>query len=111
MASESLPAAHSPTAKGDDKVLSQRTFPGQGEVQEAIMVAPGGKTLTSGHMGEQIPMATGGLDQFGPQPNTILETHAAPESGEQPPSKEGCVPILPVTSVQPEALDSMLEAL
>ena len=36
-------------------------------------------------------METGeeGRIQFGPQPNTILETHMAPESGEQPPLKEG----------------------
>ena len=66
MASETPPAAHSPKAKGDDEVLSKRTFPGQGEVQEAVMVAPKGKTSASGHMGKQNPMATGGLDQFGP---------------------------------------------
>ena len=30
-----------------------------------------------------------GRIQFGPQPNTIPETHMAPESGEQPPLKEG----------------------
>ena len=36
-------------------------------------------------------METGeeGRIQFGPQPNTIPETHMAPESGEQPPLKEG----------------------
>ena len=36
-------------------------------------------------------METGeeGHVQFGPQPNTIPETHMAPESGEQPPLKEG----------------------
>ena len=34
-----------------------------------------------------------------------------PESGEQPPSREGGVPIPPVTSVQPEAPDNLLEAL
>ena len=62
MASETPPAAHSPKAKGDDEVLSQRTFTGQGKVQEAVMVVPGGKTSTSGHMGDQIPMATGGLN-------------------------------------------------
>ena len=53
----------------------------------------------------------GGHIQFGPQPNTILETHAAPESGKQPPSKEGGAPILPVTSVHPEAPDTLLEAM
>ena len=39
-------------------------------------------------------METGeeGRIQFGPQPNTIPETNMAPESGEQPPLKEGgCV--------------------
>ena len=56
-------------------------------------------------------MAPGGLDQFGPQPNTIPETHAASESGEQSPSKEGGVPVPPVTSVQPEAPDNLLKAL
>ena len=55
MASESPPAAQSPKAKGDAEVLSQRTFPGQGEGQEA----PEGETSVTGHMGEQTPMATG----------------------------------------------------
>ena len=35
----------------------------------------------------------------------------APESGKQPPSREGGMPIPPVTSVQPEAPDNLLEAL
>ena len=47
----------------------------------------------------------GGHVQFGPQPKMV------PESGEQPPSREGGVPIPPVTSVQPEAPDNLLEAL
>ena len=64
MVSESPPAAHSPKAKGDAKVLSRRTFPGQGEVQEA----PEGETSAVGHQGEQIPMETRdeGRIQFGP---------------------------------------------
>ena len=53
----------------------------------------------------------GGHIQCGPQPSTILEASAAPDSGKQPPSKEGGVLILPVTSVQPEAPDTLLEAL
>ena len=53
----------------------------------------------------------GGHVQFGPQPNTDPETYKAPESGKQPPSREGGVPIPPVTSVQPEAPDNLLEAL
>ena len=113
MASESPSAAYSPKAKGDDEVLSQRTFPGQGEVQEAVRVAPEGETSAAGHMGEKIPMETGdgGHVQFVPQPNTVPETYTAPESGKQPPLKEGGVPIPPVTSVQPEAPDTLLEAL
>ena len=53
----------------------------------------------------------GGHAQFGPQLNTDSETHTAPESGKQPPSREGGVPVLPVTSVQPEAPDNLLEVL
>ena len=49
--------------------------------------------------------------QFGPQLNTIPETYMAPESGKQPPSKEGGAPIPPVTSVHPEAPDTLLEVL
>ena len=76
-------------------------------------MVPEGDTSAAGHMGEQIPLETGegGHIQFGPQLNTIPETHTAPESGKQPPSKEGGAPIPPVTSVQPEAPDTLLEAL
>ena len=84
MASESPPTAHSPTAKGDNKVMSQRTFPGQGEVQEAVRVAPEGETSVVEHLGGRVSMETGdgGRVQFGPQPKTDPETHTAPESGE-----------------------------
>ncbi|XP_045089476.1 uncharacterized protein [Aegilops tauschii subsp. strangulata] len=113
MASESPPAAYSPTAKGDAEVLSRRIFPGQGESQEAVRVAPEGETSTAGHMGEQIPMETGdgGHVQFGPHPDTVPETYTVPESDVQPPLKEGGVPIPPVTSVQPGAPENLLEAL
>ena len=76
-------------------------------------MAPKGKTSVAGHMGEQIPMETGdgGHIQSGPRPNTILETYTAPESGTQPPSKEGGAPIPPVTSIHPEAPDTLLESL
>ena len=53
----------------------------------------------------------GGHIQFGPQLNTVPESYAAPEPGKQPPSKGGGVPIPPVTSVQPEAPDTLMEAL
>ena len=63
---DSLPTATSPRPADDNEVLSQRTFPGMGEVQEAIRVAPEGETSAAGHMGEQTPMDTddGGRIQF-----------------------------------------------
>ena len=87
MASESPPAAHSPKAKDDAEVLSRRIVPGEGEAREA----PEGETPITGHQGESIPKETGGEGriQFGPQPDSIPETDAAPESSTQPPSKEG----------------------
>ena len=110
--SGTIPAASSPRAMDDTELFSRR-IPGQGKTQEAIRAASEGATPATGHMGEQIPMETGdgGHMQFGPQPNTVPETYMAPESGEQPPSSEGGVPILPVIYVQPEALDTLLEAL
>ena len=48
---------------------------------------------------------------LGPEKDTTPETHAAPESGERRSPKEGSVPVPPVTSVQPEAPDNLLEAL
>ena len=79
MASETPPAAYSPKAKGDDEVLSQRTFPGRVEAQEA----PEGEAPIVKHQGEPIPQETGkeGRTQFGPQPDLIPETDTAPESG------------------------------
>ena len=53
----------------------------------------------------------GGHVQFGSQPNVIPETHMAPESGEQPPSKEGGASTPPATSINPEAPDALVEAL
>ena len=91
MASASPPTTHSPEAQDDTEVLSWRTAPSRGGARDAVREAPQGETSAAGHMGERIPLETGeeGRIQFGPQPNTILETHMAPESGEQPPSKEG----------------------
>ena len=48
---------------------------------------------------------------FGPQPDTTPEIYAAPESSERHSLKGGNVPVPPVTSVQPEALDDLLGAL
>ena len=107
-----LPVASSPKDMDGAEASSQR-IPGPGKNPEAVREAPEGKASAVGHMGEQTPMDTnnGGRIQFGHHPNIILETHTAPESGEQPSSKEGGVPIPPVTSVQPKAPDTLLEAL
>nr|XP_040251763.1 myosin heavy chain-like [Aegilops tauschii subsp. strangulata] len=85
----------------------------QGEVWEAAKTAPKGDTPTAKNMGEPTSMETGdgGHVQFGPQPNVIPETHTAPESDEQPPSKEGGAPTPPATSVNPEAPDTLVGAL
>lgn len=53
----------------------------------------------------------GGLDQSGPQPNTIPESHMAPDPSEQPSSKEGGVPTPLTTSINPKAPDTLREAL
>ena len=55
MASETPPATYSPKAKGDDEVLSQRTFLGRGEDQEA----PEGEAPVAEHQGESHPLETG----------------------------------------------------
>ena len=59
-------------------------------------------------------METGkeGRIQFVPQPNTIPETHMAPESGEQPPLKEGGgASPPPMAPVHPGAPDDLMGAL
>ena len=91
MASMSPPPAYSLGASDDAEVLSRRTAPNRGGAQDAVREAPQGEASTARHTGESIPMETGeeGRIKFGPQPNMISETHMAPESGEQPPLKEG----------------------
>ena len=80
MASDSPPAAHSPKTRNEAEVLSRRTIPDRGEAQEA----PEGETPVAGHQGESIPPETGGEGriQFDPQPDSISETEAAPESAQ-----------------------------
>ena len=91
MASQSPPPAYSPGAEDDTEALSRRADPSRGGTQDAVWEAPRGEASTAGHMVETIPMETGeeGRIQLGPQPDMIPETHMAPESGGQPPLKEG----------------------
>ena len=53
----------------------------------------------------------GGQVPFGPEPDTIPEIYAAPESSERHSPKGGNVHVLPVTSILPEAPDNLLEVL
>ena len=49
----SPPPAHSVSPKGDDEVVSQKTFPDRGELPEIVGVAPQGDSSVAGHMGEK----------------------------------------------------------
>ena len=53
----------------------------------------------------------GGDLGFGPQPDTVPETLEAPGLGRQPILTGGGDPAPPVTSIQPKALDNLLEVL
>ena len=52
----------------------------------------------------------GGRSKLGPQPDTAPEPLVVPDSGRQPLTKGGELPV-PMTSVHPEAPDNLLEAL
>ena len=81
--SEMLPWASPPIAPDDTKAVSRRASSGHEDVQEAVRTVPEGNTSAAEDMGGPTPMETedGGHDQSGPQPNTVPETHTAPESG------------------------------
>ena len=83
----------------------------RGKTPEIVRAAPQDDSRTAGYMGEKAPTETDGAGRvlFDPQPDSIPETYTAPESGKRPFPKGGGE--LPVTSVQPEAPDHLLEAL
>ena len=113
MASISPPPTHSVSLSGDDEVVSKKAFPGRGEVPEVIGVTPQDDPSDAGHTGETTPMETGDGDRvpFGPQPDTIPEIYTALGSSERHSPQGGSAPVPPMTSVQPEAPDNLLEAL
>ena len=55
----SPPPAHSVSPKGDDEVVSKKTFPGRGEIPEIIGVTPQDDSSAAGHTGEKVPTGTG----------------------------------------------------
>ena len=110
MASISPPPAHSVSPKGDDEVVSKKTFPGQGEIPEIIRATPQDDFSAAGHAGKEVPMGTSDEARvpFGPQPDTILEIYTALGSRERRSFQGGNVPVPLATSVQPEAPDNLL---
>ena len=102
MDSDPLPTATSPCPTDNAEVLSHKT-PDQGET---VPEAPQGDLPNSGSKGSKAPEGF----EFGPQPNTAPEPPVVLGSGRRPPSKRS-EPTEPVTSVQPEALDNLLETL
>ena len=67
---------------------------------------PHGDFPNPGYQGSEAPTGS----EFGPQPNTAPEPLMVPNSGRRSPVKGG-QPSVPVSSVQPEAPDNLLEAL
>ena len=100
--STSLPAASSPHATDDAEVGSQKG-PSQ---EEVVQEAPQGNLLDSRRKGDRTPKGS----KSGLEPDTAPEPSTVPDSGRQPPSKRS-KPTEPVTSVQPEAPDNLLEVL
>ena len=95
-------AASTPRPTDNAEVVSQKA-PTQGEV---ILGAPHGNLPYPGYQGSKAPTGF----EFGPQPDTAPEPSMVPDSGRRSPVQGG-QPSVPVSSVQPEAPDNLLEAL
>ena len=102
MDSDPVPTATSPPPADDAEVLSQEA-PDRGET---VSEAPQGDLPDSRSRGDGVPESS----EFGPQLNTAQDPLAVPGSGRRPPSKRGKT-LVPVTSVHPEALGNLLDAL
>ena len=98
----SLSTATSPRPTDDAEVESQKG-PSQ---EEVVLEEPQGDLPDSRRKGDETPKGS----KAGPGPDTALEPSMVSEFGRRPPSKEG-KPTMPVTSVQPETPDNLLEAL
>ena len=102
MDSDPLSTATSPCPTDNTEVLSREAL-GRGET---VPEAPQGDLSDSGSRGNKAPEGS----EFGPQPNTTPEPPVVSDSGRRPPSKRGKT-LVPVTSVHPEALGNLLDAL
>ena len=102
MNSLSLQTATSPRPTDDAEVESHKG-PSQ---EEVVLEAPQGDLPDSRHKGDETPKGS----KSGPGPDTAPEPSVVPESDRRPLRKKG-KPTTPVTSVQPEAPDNLLEVL
>ena len=102
MNSTSLPTASSPRDADDTAVESQKG-PNQ---EEVVLEAPQGDLPDSGRKGGKTPEGS----KSGPVPDSVPEPTVVPKSGGRALRKKGKT-ATPVASVQPEAPDSLLEAL
>ena len=103
MNSTSLPTASSPRDADDAPVESQK---GPGQEEEEFPEVSQGDLPDFGHGRDQPPKGS----EFGPAPYSAPEPLVAPESGGWPLRKK-VETATPVTSVQLEALDNLLEVL
>ena len=102
MNSLSLPTATSPRATDEAEVESQKGL----SQEEVVLEVQQGDLPDSRPKGDKTPEGS----KSGPGPDTAPEPSVVPESGRRPPRKKG-KPTTPVTSVQPEAPDNLLEVL
>ena len=102
MNSLSLPTATSPRPTDDAAVESQK----ETSQEEVAPEAPQGNLPDSRRKGDKTPKGS----KSDPGPDTAPEPSVVPESGRRPRSKKG-KPTTPVTSVQQEAPDNLLEVL
>ena len=102
MNSASLTTASSPLPADDAEVESQKG-PNQ---EEVVLEAPQGNLPDSRPKGGKAPEGS----KSGPGPDTAPEPSTVPETGRQRLHQKG-TPTTTAASVQPEALDDLLEAL
>ena len=74
--------------------------------EEVVLKAPQGDLPDSRRKGDETPKGS----KSAPGTDTAPEPSVVPESGRRPPSKKG-KPTTPVTSIQPEAPNNLLEVL
>ena len=87
----------------DDAAVASQQVPSQ---EEVVLEAPQGDLPDSRGDGEKISQGS----KSGSRSDTAPEPSKVPESSGRPPSKRSR-PSVPVTPVQPKALDNLLEAL